>query len=96
MEIMDATVARKMTIEAIEDVRNRILDAMNTRILTNVSLGKFKCAFEIDSPVLQDTLFDYFTARNYTVHFSPNEKNGKKYYDPDSRIMTISWEDAIE
>ena len=94
MEIMQATTARKMTVKAIEEKRARMLDMMNTRISTNISLGKFECDFIIDSPAVQDELFDYFTSLGYTVKFMPNEKNGKKYYDPDSRIMNISWEDA--
>ena len=94
MEIMKATTAHKMTVDAIEAKCVRMLDAMNTRILTNISLGKFECDFRIDSPAIQDGLFDYFTSLGYTVRFLQTEKNCLKN-GPDSRIMTISWEDAI-
>lgn len=94
MEIMKATTARKMTIDAIEAKRARMLDMMNTRILTNISLGKFECNFIIDSPATQDGLFDYFTSLGYDVHFSQTEENRLKN-GADSRIMNVSWEDAI-
>lgn len=95
MEIMKATIAHKMTVDAIEAKRARMLDMMNTRILTNISLGKFKCNFVIDSPAIQDGLFDYFTSLGYAVRFSPA---GKQHIlkCPDSRVMTVSWEDAIQ
>lgn len=89
MEIMKATTARKMTMKAIEEKCVRMLDKMNTRILNNISLGKFECDFVIDSPVVQDELFDYFTSLDYAVHFSPIPNS-------DSRIMNISWKDAIQ
>lgn len=95
MEIMKATTARKMTVDAIEARRARMLDMINTRIMTNISLGNFECNFIIDSPALQDELFDYLTARDYTVRFSQQEKITLKY-GPDTRIMTVSWEDAIQ
>ena len=88
MKIMKATIARRMTIDAIKAQRARMLDKMNTRIMTNISLGKFECDFVIDSPTLQDELFDYFTSLDYVVHFSSISNS-------DSRIMTVSWEDAI-
>lgn len=94
MEIMQATVARKMTIEAIEAKRARMLDMINTRILTNISLGEFKCNFRIiDSPAVQNDLFDYFTALGYTVHFSQTDKHAL-IYGSDTRIVTISWEET--
>lgn len=93
MEIMKATTAHKMTIEAIEKKRAHMLDMMNTCIMNNISLGKFECDFVIDSPALQDGLFDYFTSLGYAVHFSQTEKNRLKN-GPDIRIMTVSWEDA--
>ena len=95
MEIMKATTARKMTVDAIEEKRARMLDMMNTRIMTNISLGKFECDFLIDSPTMQDELFDYFTSLGYAVRFSPA---GKQLIlkCPNSRIMTVSWEDAIQ
>jgi len=93
MEIMKATTARIMTVKAIEAKRSRLLETMNSRILATISAGQFECNFRVDSPVLQDELFDYFTSLGYNVKFTSNEK---KYYDPDSRIMTISWEDAIQ
>lgn len=89
MEIMKATTARIMTVKAIEAKRARLLDTMNTRIINNISLGKFECNFRIDSPMLQDELFDHFTSLGYAVHFSPISNS-------DSRIMNISWEDAIQ
>lgn len=95
MEIMKATTARIMTIKSIEAKRTRLLENMNSRILATISAGQFECNFRVDSPVLQNELFDYFTSLGYDVKFMPNEENGKKYYDPDSRIMNISWEDAI-
>ena len=94
MEIMKATTARIMTVKAIEGIRTRILDMMNTRIMNSISLGKFECDFRIDSPMLQDKLFDYFTSLGYAVKFMP--PNDKKYCELDSRIMIISWEDAIQ
>ena len=95
MEVMQATIARKMTMKAIEEKRARMLDMMNTRIMTNISLGKFECDFLIDSSTLQDELFDYFTSLGYAVRFSPA---GKRHTleCPDSRVMTVSWEDAIQ
>lgn len=95
MEVMQATIARKMTMKAIEEKRARMLDMMNTRIMTNISLGKFECDFLIDSSTLQDELFDYFTSLGYAVRFSPA---GKRHIleHPNSRVMTISWEDAIQ
>lgn len=95
MEVMKATTARKMTIDAIEAKRARMLDMMNTRILTNISLGKFECDFIVDSPAIQDGLFDYFTSLGYAVRFSQTKKNCLKN-GPDSRIMNVSWEDAIQ
>ena len=95
MEIMKATTARIMTVKTIETKRAHLLETMNSRILATISAGQFECNFRVDSPVLQDELFDHFTSLGYAVKFMPNEKNGKKYYDPDSRIMNISWEDAI-
>lgn len=94
MEIMKATTARKMTIDAIEAKRARMLDAMNTRILTSISLGKFECDFIINSPAIQDGFFDYFTSLGYAVRFSQTKKNSLKN-GFDSRIMTISWEGAV-
>ena len=95
MEIMKATTARAKTIEAIEEKRARMLDIMNTRIMTNISLGKFECDFLIDSPALQDELFDYFASLGYAVRFS---QAGKQHTlkSPDSHVMTISWEDAVQ
>ena len=95
MEIMKATTAHEMTIKVIEDKRNRMLENMNTCILNNISLGKFERDFIIDSPALQDELFDYFTAHGYAVRFSQTNRNCLRN-GPDSRIMTISWEDAIQ
>lgn len=95
MEVMQATTARKMTIEAIEAKRARMLDMMNTRILTDISLGKFESEFRIDSPAIQDELFDYFTSLGYAVRFSQTIKHVSKY-GRDSYIMTVSWEDAIQ
>lgn len=95
MGIIKATTARAKTIEAIEAQRARMLDMMNTRIMTNISLGKFECDFLIDSPTLQDELFDYFTSLDYAVRFSPAGKQ-HTINCPDSRIMTVSWEDAIQ
>ena len=86
---MKATTARKMTVKAIEEKRARMLDMMNNRIMTNISLGKFECDFVIDSPALQDELFDSLTSLGYAVHFSPISNS-------DSRIMNVSWEDAIQ
>lgn len=95
MEVMQATIAHKMTIEAIDAKRARMLDMMNTRIMTNISLGKFECDFILDSPAVQDEMFDYFVARGYAVRFSRVGKRHALEY-PDSRIMTISWEDAVQ
>lgn len=95
MEVMNATIARAKTIEAIEVKRKRMIDMIDARIIASVSAGQFECNFQIDSPAIQDELFDYLTSLGYAVKFMPNEKNGKKYYDPDSRIMNVSWEDAI-
>lgn len=94
MEIMKATTAHEMTMKTIEEKRVRMLDIMKTRIITNISLGKFECDFIIDSPAIQDEMFDYFVARGYAVRFSPA---GKRHTleCPDSRVMTISWEDAV-
>lgn len=96
MEIMKATTARAKTIEAIEAKRLRMINMIDARIIASVSAGQFECNFQVDSPAIQDGLFDYLTSLGYTVNFMPNEKNGKKYYDPDSRIMNVSWEDAIQ
>ena len=95
MEVMKATIAREKTIEAIEAKRAHMLNMINTRIMTNISLGKFECDFLIDSPTIQDGLFDYFTSLGYAVHFSPA---GKQHIlkCPDSRVMIVSWEDAIQ
>ena len=93
MEIMNATIARAKTIEAIEAKRMRMINMIDARIIASVSAGQFECNFQVDSPAIQDGLFDYLTSLGYTVKFMPN---GKKYYDPDSRIMNVSWEDAIQ
>lgn len=95
MEIMKATTAHKMTVKVIEEKCAHMLDMMNTRIMTNISLGKFECDFIIDSPAIQNELFDYFTSLGYAVRFSQTEKNCLKN-GPDSRIMNVSWEDAIQ
>ena len=95
MEIMNAATARARTIEAIEEKRARILDMMNTRIMTNISLGNFECNFIIDSSTMQNEMFDYFVARGYAVHFSQAGKQHTLEH-PDSRVMTISWEDAVQ
>lgn len=96
MEVMKATTARAKTIEAIEAKRMRMINMIDARIIASVSSGQFECNFQVDSPAIQDGLFDYLTSLGYVVKFMPNEKNGKKYYDPDSRIMNVSWEDAIQ
>jgi hypothetical protein len=96
MEVMKATTARAKTIEAIEAKRRRMVDMIDARITASVAAGKFECNFLVDSPAIQDGLFDYLTSLGYAVKFMPNEKNGKKYYDPNSRIMNVSWEDAIQ
>ena len=96
MEVMKATTARAKTIEAIEDKRRRMIDMIDARITASVAAGEFECNFLVDSPAIQDELFDYLTSLGYAVKFMPNEKNGKKYYDPNSRIMNVSWEDAVQ
>lgn len=96
MEVMKATTAHAKTIEAIEAKRMRMINTIDARIIASVSSGQFECNFQVDSPAVQDGLFDYLTSLGYTVKFMPNEKNGKKYYDPDSRIMNVSWEDAVQ
>lgn len=93
MEIMKAATARAKTIEAIEAKRLRMINMIDARIIASVSAGQFECNFQVDSPAIQDGLFDYLTSLGYAVKFMPNEK---KYYDPDSRIMNVSWEDAIQ
>lgn len=95
MEIMKATTARAKTIEAIEAKRRRMIDMIDARITASVAAGKFECNFLIDSPAIQDGLFDYLTSLGYAVHFSQTEKNRLKN-GPDSRIMNVSWEDAIQ
>lgn len=95
MEIMQATIARKMTDEALDVKFSHVLDMINTRILTTISSGLFECNFKIDSFALQDRLFDYLTSRGYNVRFSGNEKDIWKY-GTECRTMTISWEDAIQ
>lgn len=95
MEIMKATTARAKTIEAIEAKRMRMINMIDARIIASVSLGQFECNFVIDSPAVQDGLFDYLTSLGYAVHFSQTEKNCLKN-GPDSRIMTISWENDIQ
>lgn len=54
MEIMNAAVARKMTDEA---KFSRVLDMINTRILTTISSDLFECNFKVDSFALQDKTF---------------------------------------
>jgi len=95
MEIMKANLAHEKTLKAIAAKRERILDMIDTRILSTISSGNFECNFIIDSPIMQDELFDYLTSRGYAVHFSPA---GKQHIleCPDSRVMTVSWEDAIQ
>lgn len=95
MEIMNATVARKMTDEALEAKFSRVLDMINTRILTAISSGLFECNFKVDSFMLQDKLFDCLTSRGYSVRFLGNEKDILKY-GTECRTMNISWEDAIQ
>ena len=94
MEIMNAFTARSKTIDAIQAKYDCLLKQIDARIIATVSKGQFECNFVIDSPALQDELFDYLTKRNYAVHFSQTDKNRLKN-GSDSRIMTISWEDAI-
>ena len=95
MEIMNAATARKMTDEALEAKFSRVLDMINTRILTTISSGLFECNFKVDSFTLQDKLFDYLTSRGYAIHYSKNEKDILKY-GTECRTMNISWEDAIQ
>lgn len=95
MEIMKAATAREMTVKAIEGKFTRMLDMMNTRIMTDISLGRFESEFRFDDPAIQDKLFDYFTSLGYAVRFSQTIKHVSKY-GRDSYIMTISWEDAIQ
>ena len=95
MEIMKATTARAKTVEAIEAKRMRMINMIDARIIASVSAGQFECNFVIDSPAIQDGLFDYLTSLGYAVNFSQTEKNRLKN-GPDSRIMTVSWEDAIQ
>ena len=95
MEIMKATTACAKTIEAIEAKRMRMINMINARIIASISEGQFECNFQVDSPAIQDGLFDYLTSLGYAVNFIPNVRNGEIYYDPDSRIMNISWEDTI-
>ena len=96
MEIMNAFTARVKTIDAIQARYDCLLKKIDARITATISKGQFECNFQIDSPAVQDGLFDYLTSLGYVVKFMPNEKNGKKYYDPDSRIMNVSWEDAVQ
>ena len=95
MEVMKATTARTKTIEAIEAKRRRMIDMIDARITASVAAGKFECNFLVDSPAIQDGLFDYLTSLGYVVHFSQTDKNRLKN-GPDSRIMNVSWEDAIQ
>lgn len=87
MEVMKATTARDKTIKAIQAKRECLLKKIDARITATISKGQFKCNFMIDSPTLQDELFDSLTSLGYAVHFSslPNS---------DSRIMIVSWEDT--
>lgn len=94
MEVMNAFTARTKTIDAIQAKHDDLLKNIEARIIAAISKGQFECNFVIDSPVLQDELFDYLTKRNYAVYFSQIDKNRLKN-GPDSRIMTISWEDAV-
>lgn len=89
MEIMNAFTARTKTIDAIQAKYEYLLKKIDARITATISKGQFECVFVIDSPAIQDRLFDYFTSLGYAVHFSPVANS-------DSRIMTISWEDAIQ
>lgn len=95
MEVMKATIARAKTTEAIEAKRRRMIDMIDARITASVAAGKFECNFLVDSPAIQDGLFDYLTSLGYAVHFSQTEKNRLKN-GHDSRIMNVSWEDAIQ
>ena len=93
MGIMKATTAHAKTIEAIEAKRMRMISMVDARIIGSVSAGKFECNFLIDSPALQDELFNYLTSLGYKVRFS---WTGKQHVleHPDSRVMTVSWEDV--
>ena len=95
MEVMKATTAHAKTIEAIEAKRRRMIDMIDARITASVAAGKFECNFLVDSPAIQDGLFDYLTSLGYAVHFSPAGKQHILEY-PESRVMTISWEDAVQ
>ena len=95
MEVMKATTARAKTIEAIEAKRRRMVDMIDARITASVAAGKFECNFLVDSPAIQDGLFDYLTSRGYSVRFSGNEKDILKY-GTECRTMNVSWEDAIQ
>ena len=95
MEVMNAFTARAKTIDAIQAKYDCLLKQIEARITATISKGQFECDFVIDSPVLQDELFDYLTKRHYAVYFSQTDKNRLKN-GPDSRIMTVSWEDAIQ
>ena len=75
MEVMKATTARAKTIEAIEAKRRRMIDMIDARITASVAAGKFECNFVIDSPAIQDGLFDYLTSLGYAVYFSQTDKN---------------------
>jgi hypothetical protein len=96
MEVMKATTARAKTIEAIEAKRRRMIDMIDARITASVAAGKFECNFLVDSPAIQDGLFDYLTSLGYAVKFMPHVRNGEKYYDSDSRIINVSWEEAVQ
>ena len=95
MEIMNAFTAHTKTLDAIQAKHDYLLKKIDARITATISKGEFKCNFVIDSPILQDELFDYLTKRSYAVHFSPAGKQNILEC-PDSRVMTVSWEDAIQ
>lgn len=94
MEIMKAAVAHRKTIKAIEAARARIINQIDGRIIASIAAGRFECDFQVSSPAVQDELFDYLTSLGYAVKFKPDEANNERF--PDSRIMNVSWEDAIQ
>lgn len=94
MGIMKATTAHAKTIEAVEAKRMHMISMVDARIIGSVAAGNFECNFRVDSPIIQDYLFDYFTAQGYKVNFSELSPRDRQLAPADARIMNISWEDV--
>lgn len=95
MKIITAAMAHEITNQALKAERVETIKNIMTCILTRASFGGFSLNVRIENTIIQDYLFDYFTAQGYKVNFSELSPRDRQLAPADARIMNISWEDAI-